>query len=478
MWCLNQVMPRVRAVRPDVTLWVTGDTGDLPLDRMPNRDSVRFTGRLPDVKDAVGGATATVVPLLVGGGTRLKVLESLALGTPVVSTAKGVEGLDVVNGTHALVERHRRPIQRRRAPAARRPGPGRAAVERGPGAGAFDVHLGGDWPAAARRRRRRQGRDPAVTDDTFSRAGDPARARRCARLSGAGQRPVSRRVRRGAGGPRLHRPDVRRPRPRAVLVVGHVVASGAVHSEHDDPRAECRHLPQPGDVDAGAGPGALRAVVRRPVPVVAHRGRRRRRSGPRGDDAAAGAQRRSGAGGVLAGAGRRRLRMDLRGRQVRARPGRRAVPRSHLLRRAEHLVRPLRLSVSAAGAGLHADRAGRRIPRAHGARPRRVGGVRRRRARRRPAARLRPGGRLRGRRHVLDRRAGAGPGDPVAAVVGDRRDPRLLGAARRLLPVPDLVGCAVAVGARTVRQRRGVDAGAAAARGAARRAARARRRSA
>ena len=70
---------------------------------MPNRDSVRFTGRLPDVKDAVGGAVATVVPLLVGGGTRLKVLESLALGTPVVSTAKGVEGLDVVNGTHALV---------------------------------------------------------------------------------------------------------------------------------------------------------------------------------------------------------------------------------------------------------------------------------------------------------------------------------------------------------------------------------------
>jgi glycosyltransferase involved in cell wall biosynthesis len=103
VWCLTQVMPRVRAVRPEVTLWVTGDTGDLPLERIPNRASVRFTGRLPDVKDAVAGSTVTVVPLLVGGGTRLKVLESLALGTPVVSTAKGVEGLDVVNGRHALV---------------------------------------------------------------------------------------------------------------------------------------------------------------------------------------------------------------------------------------------------------------------------------------------------------------------------------------------------------------------------------------
>jgi glycosyltransferase involved in cell wall biosynthesis len=103
VWCLNQVMPRVRAVRPDVELWVTGDTGDVPLDRIPNRDSVRFTGRLPDVKDAIGGSAATVVPLQVGGGTRLKVLESLSLGTPVVSTSKGVEGIDVADGVHVLV---------------------------------------------------------------------------------------------------------------------------------------------------------------------------------------------------------------------------------------------------------------------------------------------------------------------------------------------------------------------------------------
>jgi glycosyltransferase involved in cell wall biosynthesis len=103
VWCLNQVMPRVRAGRPDVQLWVTGDTGDLPLDRMPNRDLVLFTGRLPDVKDAISGSAATVVPLQVGGGTRLKVLESLALGTPVVSTTCGVDGLDVVDGTHVLL---------------------------------------------------------------------------------------------------------------------------------------------------------------------------------------------------------------------------------------------------------------------------------------------------------------------------------------------------------------------------------------
>ena len=103
VWCLNQVMPRVRAVRPDVQLWVTGDTGDLALDRMPNRDSVHFTGRLPDVKAAIGGSAVTVVPLQVGGGTRLKVLESLALGTPIVSTTLGADGLDVADGRHLLL---------------------------------------------------------------------------------------------------------------------------------------------------------------------------------------------------------------------------------------------------------------------------------------------------------------------------------------------------------------------------------------
>ena len=410
-----------------------------------NRDSVRFTGRLPDVKDAISGSAATVVPLQVGGGTRLKVLESLALGTPVVSTAKGVEGLDVVNGTHVLVGDTAEAIQRPRAAGARRSGAwprgcrrtGRALV-------ASTYTWRGDWPAAAGVvDAASEGARPMHSDSSSGLSGRPSASGspapwpawcwpRVPYLVGFSAAPEGRVY----TGLMFDVPD-----HAQVLVVGHVIASRAVHSQHDDARAQRRHLPQPGDVDAGAGPGALRAVVRRPVPVVAHRRRRRRRPGPRGDGAAAVAQRRSGAGRVLDRAGRRRLRMDAGGRQVRAAawPTRRSPKRIYI-------VEPntwfglLRLSVSAAGAGLHADRAGRRLPRAHGARPRGVGGLCRRRARRGAAARLRPGGRLRGRRHVLDRRAGAGPGHPVAVLVGDRGDPRLLGAARRLLPVPDLVG--------------------------------------
>lgn len=102
-WFLAEVLPRVHAVRPDVEFWVTGDTAGVALDRWTGHRGVRFTGRLPDVAEAVREAAVAVVPLLTGGGTRLKILEALALGTPVVSTHKGAEGLAVTDGEHLLL---------------------------------------------------------------------------------------------------------------------------------------------------------------------------------------------------------------------------------------------------------------------------------------------------------------------------------------------------------------------------------------
>ena len=63
---------------------------------------VEFLGRPGDVRPAYLRSYATIVPLFSGGGTRLKILESFALGRPVVSTAKGVEGLSVRPGVHYL----------------------------------------------------------------------------------------------------------------------------------------------------------------------------------------------------------------------------------------------------------------------------------------------------------------------------------------------------------------------------------------
>lgn len=99
---LGEIFPLVRAQHPDARLYVTGRTNGIPLEALPDRTGVTFTGYLRDVRQQVAAAWASVVPLRQGGGTRLKILESLALGTPVIATSKGAEGLDLCPGEEYL----------------------------------------------------------------------------------------------------------------------------------------------------------------------------------------------------------------------------------------------------------------------------------------------------------------------------------------------------------------------------------------
>jgi glycosyltransferase involved in cell wall biosynthesis len=101
---IDDIYPLIRAQQPNVTLDITGDTGDIDVHALGHGGhGITFTGRVADVKNAVARSAVCVVPLRVGGGTRLKVLEAMALGTPVVSTSKGVEGLAVSHDRHVLV---------------------------------------------------------------------------------------------------------------------------------------------------------------------------------------------------------------------------------------------------------------------------------------------------------------------------------------------------------------------------------------
>jgi len=102
-WFLREVYPLVCRQRPDVHLRITGKHGKLllPIDRADPR--IVLTGFVQDVRPLIAGSWASIVPLRTGGGTRLKIVEAMALGTPVVSTSKGIEGLDIVPGEHALV---------------------------------------------------------------------------------------------------------------------------------------------------------------------------------------------------------------------------------------------------------------------------------------------------------------------------------------------------------------------------------------
>jgi len=56
-----------------------------------------------DVKSLIASSKASIAPIFSGGGTRLKILEAMAIGTPVVATSKGAEGLDVKSGEHLLM---------------------------------------------------------------------------------------------------------------------------------------------------------------------------------------------------------------------------------------------------------------------------------------------------------------------------------------------------------------------------------------
>lgn len=100
VWFLTHVYPLVQEAVPGVHLLITGDHANLPL---PKADNVTLTGFVDDVRRLIGRSWISLAPLQTGGGTRLKILEAMALGTPVVATTKGAEGLDGENEKHLLI---------------------------------------------------------------------------------------------------------------------------------------------------------------------------------------------------------------------------------------------------------------------------------------------------------------------------------------------------------------------------------------
>ncbi|MEI7555284.1 glycosyltransferase family 4 protein [Candidatus Chlorohelix sp.] len=101
---LSEVFPKIRGREGDIELFVTGKNSGVNLQELSSTlKGVTFTGFLDDIQPLMVESAVCVASILSGGGTRLKILEAFALGTPVVSTSKGAEGLDVVNGTHLLI---------------------------------------------------------------------------------------------------------------------------------------------------------------------------------------------------------------------------------------------------------------------------------------------------------------------------------------------------------------------------------------
>ncbi len=100
-WFQHRVLPRITTRSSDFKVYVTG--GGPP--RLSADSRLVLTGHLTRSRlhELFGRVKLCIVPLLEGGGTRLKILESMALGVPVVSTPLGAQGLDISAGTHLFL---------------------------------------------------------------------------------------------------------------------------------------------------------------------------------------------------------------------------------------------------------------------------------------------------------------------------------------------------------------------------------------
>ncbi len=95
---VREVLPRIRQRIPNAALWVVGRAPPAGLVKSWTAAGVRVTGTIPDVRPFVARARLVVVPLRIGGGTRLKILEAWAMEKAVLSSVVGAEGLPVVDG--------------------------------------------------------------------------------------------------------------------------------------------------------------------------------------------------------------------------------------------------------------------------------------------------------------------------------------------------------------------------------------------
>jgi glycosyltransferase involved in cell wall biosynthesis len=99
-WLLSEVWPEVEKARPEAELVVIGRNPSRRLSELALQHRCSLTGWVEDVREHVAGAGAFVIPLRVGGGTRIKGYEACAAGPALVSTSIGVEGLSLEAGLH------------------------------------------------------------------------------------------------------------------------------------------------------------------------------------------------------------------------------------------------------------------------------------------------------------------------------------------------------------------------------------------
>ncbi len=103
LWFALEILPLILAEAPGTRFWVVGKDPHPRLAPLAENPAIVITGWVEDVRPYIAGAGVYVVPLRMGGGTRLKVLEAMAMGKAIVSTTVGAEGFEVVSGRELVL---------------------------------------------------------------------------------------------------------------------------------------------------------------------------------------------------------------------------------------------------------------------------------------------------------------------------------------------------------------------------------------
>jgi glycosyltransferase involved in cell wall biosynthesis len=98
----HEVMPIVRRHRPSIRLQIVGADPSPSVRRLGRQDGVTVTGSVPDVRPYIRRSALTVAPLSIARGTQNKILESMAMGVPVIASHTASGGIDAIPGEHLL----------------------------------------------------------------------------------------------------------------------------------------------------------------------------------------------------------------------------------------------------------------------------------------------------------------------------------------------------------------------------------------
>lgn len=102
-YIISDIWPGIKSAVPSARLWIVGHSPTQDVSNLNSSPDIKVSANIKDIREAYGQAHVLLAPIRSGKGTRYKILEAMASGTPVVTTKLGAEGLQIQSGKHVLI---------------------------------------------------------------------------------------------------------------------------------------------------------------------------------------------------------------------------------------------------------------------------------------------------------------------------------------------------------------------------------------